>query len=74
MPPNSRSCTHGSGNLTAIPVNEQGAATTASSNHSGGVTLAMADGSTHFVADSVDSIVWQAAGSRDGEETVGDPF
>ena len=74
MPPNSRSCTHGSGNLTAIPVNEQGAATTASSNHSGGVNMAMADGSTHFVADSVDPIVWQAAGSRDGEETVGDPF
>ncbi|BBO33324.1 hypothetical protein PLANPX_2936 [Lacipirellula parvula] len=72
MPPNSRSCTHGSGGLTAVPVNEQGTATTASSNHKGGVNLAMADGSTRFVADGVDPIVWRAAGSRDGEEAVGD--
>jgi prepilin-type N-terminal cleavage/methylation domain-containing protein/prepilin-type processing-associated H-X9-DG protein len=74
MPPNSRSCTHGTGNLTAIPVNEQGTATTASSFHRGGVNLAMADGSTHFVADSVDPAVWNAAGSRNGDETLGDPF
>ncbi|WP_428303925.1 DUF1559 domain-containing protein [Lacipirellula sp.] len=74
MPPNSRSCTHGSGGLTAVPVNEQGTATTASSNHNGGVNLSMADGSTRFVADGVDPIVWRAAGSRDGEETVGDPL
>jgi prepilin-type N-terminal cleavage/methylation domain-containing protein/prepilin-type processing-associated H-X9-DG protein len=74
MPPNSRSCTHGSGNLTAIPVNESGSATTASSRHNGGVNMAMADGSTHFVADSIDPLVWNAAGSRNGEETLGDPF
>lgn len=74
MPPNSRSCTHGSGNLTAIPVNEQGSATTASSRHNGGANLVMADGSTHFVTDGVDPAVWRAAGSRDGEETLGDPF
>ena len=74
MPPNSRSCTHGSGNLTAIPVNEQGGATTASSRHNGGVNFVMADGSIHFVAEGVDPAVWRAAGSRDGEETLGDPF
>jgi prepilin-type N-terminal cleavage/methylation domain-containing protein/prepilin-type processing-associated H-X9-DG protein len=73
MPPNSKSCTHGSGNLTAIPVNEEGSATTASSRHNGGVNLAMADGSTHFVVDSVDRLIWNAAGSRNGEETLGDP-
>jgi prepilin-type N-terminal cleavage/methylation domain-containing protein/prepilin-type processing-associated H-X9-DG protein len=74
MPPNSMSCTRGSGNLTAIQVNEDGAATTASSRHSGGVNVAMVDGSTHFVSDSVDYLVWMAAGSAAGEETVGDPF
>jgi prepilin-type N-terminal cleavage/methylation domain-containing protein/prepilin-type processing-associated H-X9-DG protein len=74
MPPNSLSCTHGAGNLTAIPVNEEGTATTASSRHTNGVNLAMCDGSTHFVSDSVDRNVWNAAGSRDGDETLGDPF
>jgi hypothetical protein len=38
------------------------------------VNVTMTDGSVHFVADAVDSLVWNAAGSRDGEETVGDPF
>jgi prepilin-type N-terminal cleavage/methylation domain-containing protein/prepilin-type processing-associated H-X9-DG protein len=74
MPPNSRSCSQATGNMTAIPVNEEGGATTASSNHNGGVNVAFADGSTHFVADGVDPLVWRAAGSRDGGETLGDPF
>jgi len=75
MPPNSRSCSHSTGgNLTAIPVNEAGNATTASSRHSGGVNLAMADASTHYISDSVDPLVWSALGSRDGDETVGTPF
>jgi prepilin-type N-terminal cleavage/methylation domain-containing protein/prepilin-type processing-associated H-X9-DG protein len=76
MPPNSKSCSQLSSgaSMTAIPVNEDGGATTASSTHNGGVNLAMADGSTHFVADAVDPNVWNAAGSRDGDETLGDPF
>lgn len=76
MPPNSRSCSQNSrgSNLTAIPVNEDGGATTASSRHSGGVNVACVDASTHFVSDSVDPVVWNAFGSRDGEETVGSPF
>jgi prepilin-type N-terminal cleavage/methylation domain-containing protein len=73
MPPNAKSCTQGGG-LTAIEVNEDGGATTASSQHNGGVNLACADGSTHFVSDSVDVLVWNAAGSRDGEEALGDPY
>lgn len=36
--------------------------------HSGGVNVAMADGSTRFVLDTVDSAVWTAAGSRNGSE------
>ncbi|WP_428303720.1 DUF1559 domain-containing protein [Lacipirellula sp.] len=72
MPPNGNSCTQASsgGNLTATPVNEDGGATTASSQHSGGVNVTMADASTRFVGDSIDRFVWNALGSRDGGETV----
>lgn len=74
MPPNSKSCSQAAGTMTAIPVNEEGTAATASSNHSGGVNLVLVDGSTHFVRDDVDRIVWNAIGSRDGDETVSDSF
>jgi prepilin-type N-terminal cleavage/methylation domain-containing protein/prepilin-type processing-associated H-X9-DG protein len=36
--------------------------------HSGGVNVAMADGSTRFVTDTVDAAVWTASGSRNGSE------
>lgn len=71
MPPNGRSCSQGSGNLTAIQVNEDGGATTASSRHPGGVNLVMSDGSIRFVSNDIDPLAWRAAGSRDGAETVG---
>jgi hypothetical protein len=32
------------------------------------------DGSTHFVADNIDRLVWSAIGSRNGDETVGSDF
>jgi prepilin-type N-terminal cleavage/methylation domain-containing protein/prepilin-type processing-associated H-X9-DG protein len=70
MPPNGYSCSVSSGNLTAIPINEEGGAHTASSRHNGGVNMATADGATHFVADNVDRLVWSALGSRNGEEAV----
>ena len=38
------------------------------SYHPGGVNLGLADGSVRFVADAVDQEVFQALGSRDGEE------
>jgi prepilin-type N-terminal cleavage/methylation domain-containing protein/prepilin-type processing-associated H-X9-DG protein len=38
--------------------------------HSGGVNVAMADGSTRFVPDSVNAAVWTAAGSRNGSEPL----
>ena len=37
----------------------------ASSQHAGGVNLALADGSTRFVSDQVSQEVWWAVGSRD---------
>lgn len=40
------------------------------SYHPGGVKLAMADGSVHFIADSVDPDAFKAIGSRDGGELV----
>lgn len=42
----------------------------ARSYHVGGVNTTMADGATRFVNDNVDPVVWQAAGSRNGRESV----
>jgi prepilin-type processing-associated H-X9-DG protein len=73
MPPNTFSCA--TGTVNADPsINESGTATTASSRHNGGVNMACADGSTHFVSDTVDILIWHALGSRNGEEVVGGEF
>ena len=40
------------------------------SNHPGGANMALADGSTRYVSDSVDATVLVAICSRDGSETV----
>jgi prepilin-type N-terminal cleavage/methylation domain-containing protein/prepilin-type processing-associated H-X9-DG protein len=42
----------------------------ASSYHTGGANIGMADGSIRFVRDSVDFAAWQAAGSRAGGESI----
>ena len=47
---------------------------TARSYHTGGVNLAMADGSTRFVSDDIDLLVWRAMGSADGGEVIGSTF
>jgi prepilin-type N-terminal cleavage/methylation domain-containing protein/prepilin-type processing-associated H-X9-DG protein len=44
----------------------------ARSRHTGGVNLLLADGSVHFVANGVNPVIWQALGSRNGGEVVGD--
>jgi prepilin-type N-terminal cleavage/methylation domain-containing protein len=44
----------------------------ASSNHTGGVHVCLADGSGRFVSDSVNLAVWRGAGSRNGGEVAGE--
>jgi prepilin-type processing-associated H-X9-DG protein len=42
----------------------------ASSYHTGGVNVCMADGSCRFVRDSMDFTVWQNVGTRSGGEVI----
>lgn len=44
----------------------------ASSMHPGGVHAAFLDGHCRFIADSIDTMVWRALGSQDGNEVVSD--
>lgn len=44
----------------------------ASSHHSGGVNLMLADGSGRFVSNNVARSVWRALGTRSGNETIGE--
>jgi prepilin-type N-terminal cleavage/methylation domain-containing protein/prepilin-type processing-associated H-X9-DG protein len=59
-PPNSRSCMYPSGRI----------GTAARSSHSGGVNLAMCDGSVRFVNNSIPLTTWRAMGSATGGEVV----
>ncbi len=45
----------------------------ARSRHSGGVNVCYADGSVHFVSDTVAADVWRAIGSTQGGESVAAP-
>jgi prepilin-type N-terminal cleavage/methylation domain-containing protein len=54
------------GESTTVPTY---AAVTARSFHPGAVSAGMLDGSVRTVSDSVDLVVWRAAGSRAGDET-----
>ncbi len=69
MPPNSRSCSAGSGGQLDAQVNTSGGATTASSYHPSGVNLALCDGSVRFIKNTISIPVWRAIGSRNGAET-----
>ena len=62
-PPNARSC----GWLPSLR-----STMAASSRHTNGVNLALADGSVRFVPNSVNLATWRALGSRNGGEVVGD--
>lgn len=43
-----------------------------SSYHPGGAQIALADGSARFVSETIDLATWQALGSRDFGETIGE--
>jgi prepilin-type N-terminal cleavage/methylation domain-containing protein/prepilin-type processing-associated H-X9-DG protein len=60
-------------NYRRIPI-EISERATARSLHSDGVNLLMADGSTHFVVDSVDADVWHYMHRRDAPKTIEMPF
>lgn len=48
--------------------NQRQAVVTARSMHSGGVNVCMADGSVHFIGNSIDLAIWRALGTCDGAE------
>ncbi len=79
MTPNSLSCTGnesgffgGQGNFTSDgSAGGWLAASTATSNHPGGVNVCMGDGHVQFIKDSVSIQAWWALGSRNRGEVIG---
>jgi prepilin-type processing-associated H-X9-DG protein len=78
MPPNGYSCTGAEsgffgaqGNFTSDGSNGGYlAAVSATSNHPGGVNVAMGDGSVKFIKDTIGQATWWALGSRAGGEVI----
>ena len=80
LPPNTRVAYQNSGQTYDVDFNSSRegktidqityAVVTSRGYHPGGVQASMADGSTRFVDDAIDSIVWQALSTRDGREIV----
>lgn len=64
LPPNRVSCKNG--------LTWDGVSMSASSRHTGGVNVTLADGSTRFVSDNVDENIWSALGTISGGETIGE--
>jgi prepilin-type N-terminal cleavage/methylation domain-containing protein/prepilin-type processing-associated H-X9-DG protein len=62
MTPNTWSCNNSNVN--------DAAAATASSRHSGGVNMAMCDGSVRFIKATISTTTWWAIGSRAGNEVL----
>lgn len=60
LPPNGRSCMYPPGRI----------ATTANSQHVGGVHMMLCDGSVRFVSENIDLNTWRALGSVSGGEKV----
>lgn len=68
MTPNKNSCYTGFPTLE-FPADSYSAMTT-SSLHTGGVNVLFADGSVHFISDSIDRNPWRALGTRTGNDLV----
>jgi len=66
MPPNNLSCQDGNAQSPGDVTD----ALTATSNHSGGVNVGMADGSVKFVKNSISYVTWWALGSRNLGEVI----
>jgi hypothetical protein len=62
LPPNGRSCMFPPGRI----------ATTANSQHTGGVQILLGDGSARFVSENIAMVIWRGLGSIDGGEVLGD--
>ncbi|WP_437188040.1 DUF1559 domain-containing protein [Planctomicrobium sp. SH668] len=70
MPPNTISLAAYSSDT--FRCHEGDGAIAASSDHTGGVHLAMMDGSVRFVSNSIALPIWWAIGTKSGGETVGE--
>jgi prepilin-type N-terminal cleavage/methylation domain-containing protein/prepilin-type processing-associated H-X9-DG protein len=68
-PPNTKTCAG-----TPFPGNMANMAMQVppSSNHTGGVNMALCDGSVRYVTNSINLFTWRALGTRSGNEVVGD--
>jgi prepilin-type N-terminal cleavage/methylation domain-containing protein/prepilin-type processing-associated H-X9-DG protein len=72
IPPNGISCVDNDVGATTIAssTNEGATASTASSRHPGGVNVLFADGSIHFIKNSISNTAWWALGSKNGGEVI----
>ena len=62
LPPNGLSCMFPPGRI----------ATTANSQHTGGIQLVLCDGSVRFISENLDVDLWRNMGSIDGGEVLGE--
>ncbi len=62
LPPNGRSCMYPPGRI----------ATTANSQHTGGVHILLCDGAVKFVSDNINTTIWRSVGSVAGGEVLGE--
>ncbi len=69
MPPNGHSCLSTNDPAQGVWGGAM-SMITATSEHSGGVNVAMCDGSVKFIKDSISPQVWWAVGSRKGKEVI----
>ena len=68
--PNSLSCMNAAFDASWLTYVGPYGSAPATSNHPGGVNLALADGSVRFIKDSVALSVWWGLGTRNGREVV----
>ena len=61
------------GKSATSPVPRTYAAVTSRSYHTGGVTVALLDGSVRFITDSIDRDLWQGMSTRNGREVIAVP-